>query len=129
MLDEMGKQPAGFGEGFEHEGVQNIIARAVEIQPTFLAETALSTYYHIAAFQPFELLRYVTPTPAFICYGVNDQVSPPESQKELIYDVLSEPKQLLEVPDKAHMNLVSGQGSEAVLDEQINFLLRVWGGK
>jgi len=53
-------------------------------------------------------------------------ISPAHLQKTLIYDVLSEPKQLFTVPDKAHMNLVSGQGSERILDEQIEFLKKVW---
>lgn len=126
MLTDDGEQPAGFGENFEGEGVLNIIARAVELQPNFKAETALSSYYHIAAFQPFSLLPFVTPTPAMVVYGEQDQISPAHLQKTLIYDVLSEPKQLITVPDKAHMNLVSGQGSEQVLEEQINFLKRVW---
>lgn len=126
MLTEEGEQPAGFGENFEGEGVLNIIARAVELQPNFIPETALSSYYHIAAFQPFGLLPFVTPTPAMVVYGEQDQISPVHLQKTLIYDVLTEPKQLLTVPDKAHMNLVSGQGSEKVLDEQIAFLHRVW---
>ncbi|KAF1922289.1 DltD N-terminal domain protein [Didymella exigua CBS 183.55] len=126
MLTDTGEQPAGFGENFEGEGVLNIIARAVELQPNFKPETALSSYYHIAAFQPFSLLPFVTPTPAFVVYGEQDQISPAHLQKTLIYDALSHPKQLFTVPDKAHMNLVSGQGSERILDEQIKFLKSVW---
>ena len=51
MLTDDGQQPAGFGENFEGEGVHHIIQRAVELQPNFKPETALSSYYHIAAFQ------------------------------------------------------------------------------
>lgn len=126
MLTDTGEQPAGFGENFESEGVLGIIARAVELQPNFNPETALSSYYHIAAFQPWGLLPHVTPTPAMIVYGEQDHISPTHLQKELIYDVLSEPKRLLTVPGKAHMNLVSGHGSEYVLEEQIKFLREVW---
>lgn len=125
-MTETGEQPARFGENFESEGVLSIIARAVELQPNFNPETALSSYYHIAAFQPWGLLQYVMPTLAIIVYGKQDQISPAHLQKTLIYDVLSEPKKLLTVPDKAHMNLVSGHGSEYVLGEQIKFLSQVW---
>lgn len=122
MLTESGEQPAGFGTGFEDEDVFNIIAKAVEAQPSFAPETTLSSYYHIAAFQPFPLLKFVSPTPSMVVRGEKDLISPTELQKELIFDVLSEPKRLDTIPGKAHMNIMSGQDSERVLDNQVNFL-------
>ncbi|KAF2231047.1 alpha/beta-hydrolase [Viridothelium virens] len=127
MVTEAGEQPAGFGAGFEEEDVFNIISKAAEVQPNFAPETTLSSYYHIAAFQPFGLLRFVTPTPSMVVTGEKDLISPAHLQKELIYDVLSEPKKHHIVSDKAHMNIMSGQGTELVLDAQIAFLRDVFG--
>ncbi|KAM3420750.1 hypothetical protein BST61_g3998 [Cercospora zeina] len=93
-----------------------------EAQPSFAPETTLSSYYHIAAFQPFPLLKFVSPTPSMVVRGEKDLISPTELQKELIYDVLSEPKRLDTIPGKAHMNIMSGHDSERVLDNQVNFL-------
>lgn len=122
MLTESGEHPAGFGTGFDVEDVYNIISRAAEVQPTFVAETTLSTYYHIAAFQPFGLMPHVSPTPVMVVTGEEDLVSPAGLQKTLVYDVFREPKQMLSVPNKGHMNILSGQDALKVLDGQIQFL-------
>lgn len=122
MLTEDGESPAGFGTGFAVEGVYQMIARATEIEPNFVPQTTLSSYYHIGAFQPFGLMPFVSPTPVMIVTPENDLVSPVKLQKSLIYDALREPKQLLMVRDKGHMNVLSGQDSTEVLDAQIAFL-------
>ena len=127
MLTESGEHPAGFGTGFDVEDVYSIISRAAEVQPTFVAETTLSTYYQIAAFQPFGLMPFVSPTPVMVVTGENDRVSPAELQKSLIYDVFQEPKRLYTVPNKGHMNVLSGQDSINVFDAQIEFLRGVLG--
>jgi pimeloyl-ACP methyl ester carboxylesterase len=127
MLTEDGEHPAGFGTGFNAENVYHIITRAAEVQPTFVAETTLSTYYHIAAFQPFGLMPFVSPTPVMVVTGEKDMVSPAELQRTLVFDVFKEPKRLLLVPEKGHMNVLSGQDSIKVLDEQIGFLREVLG--
>lgn len=122
MLTEAGENPAGFGTGFAAEDVYTMIARAAEIEPNFVPQTTLSSYYHIAAFQPFGLMRFVAPTPAMIVVPENDLVSPVKLQKSLIYDALQGPKELLMVQNKAHMNVLSGKDSTKVLDSQIAFL-------
>ena len=81
------------------------------------------------SFQPFPLLAFVTPTPVMLTWGVEDRISPTEMQRELIWERLSDPKYLVEVQGKAHMNLVSGQGSDEVLDEQVRWLEGVWNKK
>lgn len=122
MLTEDGESPAGFGTGFNEEDVYEMISRAAEIEPNFVPRTTLSSYYHIAAFQPFGLMPFVSPTPAMIVTAANDLVSPVDLQKSLIYNVLKEPKQLHMVANKGHMNVLSGEGSTKVLDTQIDFL-------
>jgi pimeloyl-ACP methyl ester carboxylesterase len=127
MLTESGENPAGFGTGFEVEDVYTMIARAAEIEPNFVPQTTLSSYYHIAAFQPFGLMSFVSPTPVMVVVPENDLVSPAKLQKTLIYDTFQEPKQLLTVRNKGHMNVLSGQDSTLVLDSQIAFLRDILG--
>lgn len=126
MLTELGENPAGFGGGFDVEGL-SMMAGAKVLQPTFELETSLSSYYHIAAFQPLGLLPYVSPTPVMLVTPENDIVSPAELQKSLIYDVLEEPKRLLVVNGKGHMNVLSGEDFSTVLDAQIEFLHEILG--
>lgn len=128
MLTEAGDHPAGFGTGFDVEDVYNIITRAAEVQPTFVPETTLSTYYHIAAFQPFGLMPFVSPTPVMVVTGEQDLVSPAELQRTLIYDVFKEPKELLHVPNKGHMNVLSGSDSVQVIGAQAAFLRKILSG-
>ncbi|KAF3490688.1 uncharacterized protein GIQ15_00205 [Arthroderma uncinatum] len=125
MLTDSGEQPAGFGTGFINENVHDIIARAVEVQPTFRPDTTLSSYYHIAAFKPFELMRFVSPTPVMVVNGSDDLISPTQLQRSLVYDVFQGQKQLLTVPNKGHMDILSGQDSIKVFDAQVAFLRRV----
>lgn len=122
MVTESGEQPAGFGTGLGVEGVYQVVRRAVDVLPSFMPSTTLSSYYHISAFQPFGLIPFVSPTPVMLVYGENDLMSPPELQRSLIFDVLREPKQLLAVPDMGHMDVLSGPNAFSVLDAQVSFL-------
>ncbi|RYP61240.1 hypothetical protein DL771_010200 [Monosporascus sp. 5C6A] len=126
MLTENGENPAGFGSGFDVEGF-TMIAGVKSVEPNFELPTSLSSYYHIAAFQPFGLMRYVSPTPVMIVTPENDQLSPAEKQKKLIYDEFTGPKRFLLVPGKGHMNVLSGDGLKNVLDAQIEFIRSVVG--
>ncbi|KAI1111783.1 alpha/beta-hydrolase [Nemania sp. NC0429] len=121
MLTEAGENPAGFGAGFSVDNF-NLIAGAKEIQPNFELPTTLSSYYHIASFNPFDLIPRVSPTPAMIVTPENDQVSPAERQKTLVYGALAEPKELLVVAGKGHMDVLSGEDFERVLRAQVKYL-------
>ncbi|KAI0603271.1 Alpha/Beta hydrolase protein [Biscogniauxia sp. FL1348] len=127
MLTEAGENPAGFGSGFEDEDVFTMISRAAQIEPNFRPQTTLSSYYHIASFRPFALMRFVSPTPVMVVTPENDVISPVKLQKELIYDAFVEPKRHVIVKNKAHMNVLSGQDATTALDEQIAFLRGVMG--
>ncbi|TGJ78841.1 hypothetical protein E0Z10_g9926 [Xylaria hypoxylon] len=125
MLTEAGENPAGFGSDFNDEDVYNMITRATEIEPNFVSQTTLSSYYHIAAFQPFGMMPFVSPTPVMVVTPERDVISPVELQQNKIYDVFREPKRHLLVKDKGHMNVLSGQDSTSTLDAQIAFLREV----
>ncbi|KAI1178917.1 alpha/beta-hydrolase [Nemania sp. FL0916] len=126
MLTEDGENPAGFG-GAAGFGADNfhLIVGAKDMQPNFELPTTLSSYYHIAAFQPFGLIPRVSPTPAMVVIPENDTVSPAEKQEALVYDVLKEPKNLLRVPGKGHMDVLSGEDFTRVLDAQVLYLRSV----
>ncbi|KAI1083472.1 Alpha/Beta hydrolase protein [Whalleya microplaca] len=127
MITEDGKSPVGFGTGFQDEGVYGMISRAAEIEPNFVSRTTLSSYYHIAAFQPFGLMPHVSPTPAMVVTPEHDVISPVKLQKTMIYEALQGPKELHIVRNKGHMNVLSGHDSTKVLNAQIVFLRKVLG--
>jgi pimeloyl-ACP methyl ester carboxylesterase len=129
MLTETGENPAGFGGGFDVGGLE-MMAGAKLLQPTFELETTLSSYYHIAAWQPFPMLPFVSPTPAMIVTPENDVVSPAALQKSLVFDVLGgngTTKRLLVVEGKGHMDVLQGDDFEKVLQEQVKFLREILG--
>lgn len=126
MLTAEGENPAGFGKGFDVDGFK-MMAGAKLLQPTFELETTLGSYYHIAAFQPMGLIPYVSPTPALVVTPEHDVVSPADLQRTLIYDRLKEPKRHLIVPEKGHMDVLSGDSFAKTLDAQIAFLREILG--
>ncbi|KAI8283964.1 hypothetical protein K4K60_002295 [Colletotrichum sp. SAR11_57] len=126
MLTAEGENPAGFGKGFDVNGFK-MMAGAKELQPTFELETTLGSYYRIAAFQPMGLILYVSPTPVMVVTPEHDVVSPAELQRTEIYDRLKEPKRHLVVPDRGHMDVLSGDDFARVLDAQVAFLREVLG--
>lgn len=127
LLTEASENPAGFGKGYGKEDVLGIIRRHASIEPSFVPRTTLQTYYNMAAFRPMALMPFVNPTPALIMTGELDEISPPELQRKLIYDVFQGPKEFLEIPGKAHMDILTGDGSVEVFEKQTEFLNKVFG--
>jgi pimeloyl-ACP methyl ester carboxylesterase len=125
LLTDAGEQPAGLGTGYQKEDVIGIIKRHASIEPSFIPRTTLQTYYNIAAFRPMALMRFVDPTPALLMTGENDEISPPELQRELIYDAITGPKEFVTIRDRAHMDILTGDGSLEVFEKQAEFLNRV----
>ncbi|KAF4452203.1 peptidase s15 [Fusarium austroafricanum] len=126
MVTEMGENPAGFGSGIDKEGFK-LVSGARALVPDFQVPTTLQSYYHIAAWQPLELIPRVLPTPAMIITPEEDLVSPAEKQKRLIYDRFGVEKYHLTVPGKGHMNILGGDDFVKVMDEQVNFLKKAMG--
>lgn len=126
MILDTGENPAGFGSGIDQEGFK-LIAGAKTLVPNFELPTTLKSYYHIAAWQPLGLMPFVSPTPVLVVTPEKDLVSPAEKQKSLIFDRFTEPKRLLVVPGKGHMDVLSGEDFSRVLDVQVDFLRGVLG--
>ncbi|KAK7915180.1 DltD N-terminal domain protein [Apiospora marii] len=129
MLTDAGEQPAGFGPdaGYNKENVLDIISRHASIAPSLVTRTTLQTYYNMAAFRPLALMQFVNPTPVLIMTGELDEISPPEMQRSLIYDVFQGPKEFIAIPDRAHMDVITGDGSIEVFHAQAAFLRRAMG--
>ena len=126
LLTETGEQPAGFGTGYQKEDVLGIIKRHASIEPSFIPRTTLQTYYSMAAFRPMALMKFVNPTPVLLMTGEDDEISPPELQRSMIYDVFEGPKEFVSIPNKAHMDILTGDGSMEVFDKQAEFLHSVF---
>lgn len=126
MILDTGESPTGYYSGIGKDGFK-LFAEAKTFVPNFELPTTLKSYYHIAAWKPLELMRFVSPTPVLVVTPENDLVSPAEMQKSLIFDQFQEPKRLHVVPGKGHMNVLSGEDFSRVLDVQVNFLRGVLG--
>jgi pimeloyl-ACP methyl ester carboxylesterase len=124
MLTAEGENQAGFGKGSDVDGFKMMLGAKL-LQPSFELETTLGSYYHIAAFQPMGLIPYVSPTPALVVTPEHDVVSPADLQRTLIYNRLKEPKRHLIVPEKGHMDVLSGDSFAKTLDAQIEFLREI----
>lgn len=124
MLTQAGENPAGFGTGYAKESVTEIINRHASIEPSFKTLTTLQTYYNMAVFRPMALMPFVSPTPVMVMTGEDDEISPPELQRKMIYDVFREPKEFVSIPDRAHMDLLTGEESVDTLNVQVAFLRR-----
>ncbi|KAF2685011.1 DltD N-terminal domain protein [Lentithecium fluviatile CBS 122367] len=122
LLTETGEQPAGFGTGYQKEDVLGIIERHASIEPSFIPRTTLQTYYNMAVFRPMALMKFVNPTPVLLMTGEDDEISPPQLQREMIFDVFQGHKEFVEIPGKAHMDILTGDGSMEVFDKQAEFL-------
>lgn len=127
MLLDNGENPAGFGTGYDKEDVLGIIHRHASIEPSFVTRTTLQTYYNMAIFRPMALMQFVTPTPALIMTGEHDEISPPELQRKLVYDAIQGPKEFVTIPDRAHMDVLTGDGSLETFSKQASFLHKVFG--
>ncbi|KAI0204022.1 DltD N-terminal domain protein [Astrocystis sublimbata] len=119
MLTENGKNPAGWGPGSSagKEGL-SLMMEAQAMVPLFRPHTTLQTYYNIMAWAPFKVLPFISPTPVLMIIPHLDVVSPPEKQKELIYDMIEGPKEMVYLADKGHMDVLDGQSFEPTMQAQ-----------
>ncbi|KAI0434032.1 DltD N-terminal domain protein [Xylaria sp. FL1042] len=122
MVTEKGDNPAGFGGTGVGAAELRLIAEAKEKLPGFEASTTLQTYYNIMAWSPFDLVRFIAPTPTLLVTPENDAISPAEKQRSLYYERLEGPKQLHIVADRGHMDVFDGDAFAPSMKVQIDFL-------
>ncbi|KAI1178392.1 DltD N-terminal domain protein [Nemania sp. FL0916] len=122
MVTDRGDNPAGFGGSGVGEAELRLIAEAKEKLPGFEASTTLQTYYNIMAWSPFDLVRFIAPTPTLLVTPEKDAISPAEKQRKLYYEVLTGPKDMYVVPGKGHMDALDGDTFGPAMKVQIDFL-------
>ena len=127
MLTENNENPAGIGITSDGTVTRAGLMKAASMFPEFVPQTTISSYYHITKFNPFKLMPSVSPTPVLLVIAEKDKVSPPHLQTTLVYDSLGEPKQLLRVVSKGHMNILRGADCHSVFDAQVKFLFEAFG--
>ncbi|KAH9902282.1 DltD N-terminal domain protein [Xylariomycetidae sp. FL2044] len=127
MVTERGENPAGFGgTGIGPEEVR-LLTDAKQRLPGFDPTTTLQTYYHIASWSPFDLVRFIAPTPALLITPENDAISPAEKQRSLYYERIEGPKEIYVVPGKGHLDAFSGDTFAPAVKAQVDFLFRHFG--
>ena len=122
VLTEKGENPAGFGIGTAKEDF-SIILNAKTLAPNYENRTTIQTYYRIATWQPFKLMPFVAPTPVMMVTAENDQISSAENQRKL-FDEFRGPRQLEFVPNKGHMDALSGEDFPRVMELQVGFITK-----
>ncbi|RDL42231.1 Uncharacterized protein BP5553_02210 [Venustampulla echinocandica] len=120
VLTSKGENPAGFGGNPEAEDYGKIL-NAHQVAPSYKNSTTLQTYYKIARWQPFGLVKSVAPTPALIVTSADDRISTAKNQGKLV-DSIDGPKKWHVEPNKGHMDILSGESFPKLMKLQVDFL-------
>lgn len=86
VLTEKGKNPAGFG-GDPQANDYDKILNAHKAAPNYRNSTTIQTYYKMAAWQPFEFVAQVSPTPLLVVTAAEDRISLQENQRKMLESV------------------------------------------
>ncbi len=98
--------------------------------PNFRNTISVQSYHKLAVWRPSEVMHdmMADSTRVMMITPELDLMSPPGDQKAL-FDGLREPKEFLLVRGKGHLEMLSGDGSEEVLQAQADFVRRAVDGK
>jgi pimeloyl-ACP methyl ester carboxylesterase len=90
--------------------------------PNFRNKITLQSYHKLALWRPRELLHdLLDTTPVMVITPELDTMSPPEDQKSL-FDGFKQPKEFVLAKGKGHLTVLSGDGSDKILQAQETFL-------
>ncbi|RDW79926.1 hypothetical protein BP6252_04564 [Coleophoma cylindrospora] len=106
---------AGGKEAYEY------MSTVKENAPTYEDRTTLQSYAKIAKWQPHSFMEFVSPTPVMMIVPEFDLISPTEKQLEL-FEMLTGPKRLHIAKGKGHVNILSGEDFEMLVQLQIDFI-------
>ncbi|KAJ8117313.1 hypothetical protein ONZ43_g4239 [Nemania bipapillata] len=76
------------------------------------------------AWNPFHTLRLLSDTPTLLVTPEDDQISPAEAQKRVIYNVPAGPRHMQVVPGTGHMDLFDGDSFASIMLTQVDFIRR-----
>ncbi|KAI1163865.1 DltD domain-containing protein [Nemania serpens] len=93
----------------------------------FRDRIALQTYQKLALFRPTQYLDMVA-VPTLLVIPESDDISPPQEQLDA-FEKIRAPKKVHWAKGKTHLNVVSGEGSAALLDMMDEFIRAVLQGE
>lgn len=115
----IGMAGSGGPGGVEAYGFMNaVIDRGA---PNFHNRITLQSYYKLALWQPKECLKLVDMTPVMMITPELDTMSPPSEQIEA-FEKFQQPKKFHLAKGKGHLTVLSGEGSDEILNSQIEFI-------
>ncbi|KAI0179035.1 DltD domain-containing protein [Hypoxylon sp. FL1284] len=115
----IGMAGSGGPGGLESFGFMNaVIDRGA---PNFRNRITLQSYHKLAMWHPKETLKLVDSTPVMMVIPELDAMSPPEEQMEE-FEKFRQSKRVLIAKGKGHLTVLSGNGSEEILDAQMDFM-------
>ncbi|KAJ2982263.1 hypothetical protein NQ176_g1491 [Zarea fungicola] len=121
VLTEDGRNPAGMGIGADKMEYDYMVNAKFRGAPNYENRTTLQSYYKMMAWQPFEVMKYLSKTRVFMIIPENDTISPADKQQEL-FDGFPEPKTAHVAKGKGHLDVLSGEDYEELADMQASFL-------
>jgi fumagillin biosynthesis transferase len=84
-------------------------------------KTTIQTYYRISAWDPYKIMPLVSPTPVMLISAENDQISLVKNQVKL-FEMFDGSKHMEIVPNKTHMDALSGDDFPRVMQLQVDFI-------
>ncbi|KAL9122681.1 MAG: hypothetical protein Q9187_000767 [Circinaria calcarea] len=116
-FNSSGDNPAGMALGGGQEAYEFMTNVKERGATNFENRTTIQSYYKIAMWQPWGLMDYVNPTPVMMLIPQNDRISSPEDQKN-VFDGFKGPKHVCLVPNKGHLDVLSGDRFYELMREQ-----------
>ncbi|KAJ5961303.1 DltD N-terminal domain protein [Penicillium vulpinum] len=121
VLTEQGRNPAGMGIGADKMEYDYMVNAKFRGAPNYENRTTLQSYYKMMAWQPFEIMKYLSKTRVLMIIPENDTISPAVHQRAL-FDSFPEPKTAYVAEGKGHLDVLSGADYEILADMQANFI-------
>ncbi|KAJ5773666.1 DltD N-terminal domain protein [Penicillium paradoxum] len=122
VLTPDGRNPAGMGIGADKMEYDYMVNAKFRGAPNYENRTTLQSYYKMMAWQPFEIMKYLSKTRVLMIIPEKDTISPAEKQQAL-FDSLPEPKTAHMAKGKGHLDVLSGADYEALADMQASFVM------
>ncbi|KAI1321404.1 DltD N-terminal domain protein [Xylariaceae sp. FL0255] len=123
VLQKDGTCPYGWGQGANMTEYE-VAKKSAAVFPTYENEMSLQTHYRISVWRPYNLMPLVAPTLVMIVTPEKDRMSLPQKQKALFDGFEGGPKEHVRIPERGHMDALTGPGFDAIMDQQIEFLRR-----
>lgn len=126
MRAAIDKGAAGFRDRIALQTVRNPRPPPFSLR-TCLAYTRDQQYQKLALFRPTQYLDMVA-VPTLLVIPESDDISPPQEQLDA-FEKIRAPKKVHWAKGKTHLNVVSGEGSAALLDMMDEFIRAVLQGE